>query len=389
MHELRQGSPCLQPSKAASPKSTLESGDQTTLVAMKYDPFVRGPHPVGVRSAVVEDASRGDRRLEVELWYPAADRHAGEDLSPQLQDRYTIFGSQQVTQAALRDAEAAPGNFPLIVFSHGMAGHRRQSTFFCTHLASHGYLVVSPDHGGNTIADLVALVLRVRAEGGQPDIEQLLESYVFDRPRDVEAVLDALASGALSSPTGYDKTRVGVAGHSFGGFTALVSAARDERVVSVLALAPAGGNGPLASAALRNELTLDFAGRPVASLYLALERDTLLPLSGIESLYQATPRPSVMFTLPDADHMHFCDRAEQSHEFFRSLPRYGLYGDLLAKLPRFAELVPEAHGHAFANALGVAHADATLKDIEPSRRFLSEAVAAFGERGIAIRRLSV
>jgi len=29
-------------------------------------------------------------------------------------------------------------------------GHRRQSTFFCTHLASHGYVVAAADHTGNT-----------------------------------------------------------------------------------------------------------------------------------------------------------------------------------------------------------------------------------------------
>jgi hypothetical protein len=87
--------------------------------------------------------------------------------------------------------------------------------------------------------------------------------------------------------------------------------------------------------------------------------------------------------------MHFCDRAEASHEFFRKMPKLGMYGDLMTKLPPFSELVPESHGHAFANALGVAHADATLKADQAARRFLGQhAVGAFAERGIIIRDLS-
>ncbi|GAC1658462.1 MAG: hypothetical protein NVS9B15_20210 [Acidobacteriaceae bacterium] len=38
------------------------------------------------------------------------------------------------------------GPFPLIVFSHSTGGGRRQSTFLCEHLASHGYVVAALDH---------------------------------------------------------------------------------------------------------------------------------------------------------------------------------------------------------------------------------------------------
>jgi dienelactone hydrolase len=352
---------------------------------MTYDPFSRGPHPVGVRTALLHDASRAGRRVDVELWYPAAASHAGKDISPQLQDRYSLFGSLNVSQDALREATPAAGSFPLLVFSHGMAGHRRQSTFYCTLLASHGYLVVSPDHGGSTLADLMSLAMRVRSHELPDDVESMLEGYVFDRPRDVTLILDALESGALAAPTPVDTARVGVTGHSFGGYTALVCAARDPRVATVMALAPAGGDGPLSSQALRRELTLDFAGRKVASLYLALGADTLLPLRGIEQLYARTPPPSRLFTLPHADHMHFCDRAESSHEFFRALPPLGVYGDLLRKIPPFAQLVPASHGQTFATALGLAHADATLKHDAAAEDFLARrAVSAFAERAIHI-----
>lgn len=352
---------------------------------MTYDPFQRGPYPAGVCSQVQHDVSRGDRAVELEVWYPAAAEHAGHDTAPAQQDRYSIFGAGLVAQDAVRDAAPAAGAFPLVVFSHGMAGHRRQSTFFCSHLASHGYVVVSPDHGGNTITDLIALALRVREHEIATNIEPLIQGYVSDRPRDVALILDGIESGTLATPARVDSSRIAISGHSFGGFTALVVAARDARVRAVLALAPAGGAGPLASPALSNALTLDFQGRTVDTLYLALERDTLLPLSGIRQLAARTPPPVRMFTLPAADHMHFCDRAEASHEFFRKMPRLGIFGALMATIPPFAELVPGEHGYAFANALGLAHLDASLRGDRAAEDFLAQhAVAAFAARGIAI-----
>ena len=44
-----------------------------------YDPFERGPFPVGVMTIQAEDRARG-RVFPCEIWYPADQRHAGEDL---------------------------------------------------------------------------------------------------------------------------------------------------------------------------------------------------------------------------------------------------------------------------------------------------------------------
>jgi dienelactone hydrolase len=351
---------------------------------MKYDPFARGQYPVGVRSLVFREQGR---ELPLELWYPSHARHVGQDLASETQDRYSVFGAHQVTQEAVRDAAPSAEAFPLVVFSHGMAGHRRQSTFYCTHLASHGYAVASADHGGSTIADLVAMAMRVRARELPPDLEPVLASYVAHRPADMNTVIEASATGNLAWPVTLDLAAgVGVTGHSFGGFTALVVAARNARVRALAALAPAGGEGPLASEVLSRELRLDLPAH-VATLYLGLERDSLLPLAGIEELFRRTTPPARMFSLPDADHMHFCDRAESAHEFFRNVPRFGLFADILHSLPAFSELVPAAHGYEFANALGLAHLDAALKGSGGAQAFLEGAVAAFRARGIAIREL--
>ncbi len=351
-----------------------------------YDPFRRGPFPVSVKSEDLVDVSRESRRVSLEVWLPAHARYAGFDLAKDTQDSYPIFGGHKVRQDAVRDAEAHADAFPLVVFSHGFAGHRRQSTFFCTHLASHGYVVVALDHGGNTLADMVQLVMGagvVNPQNLPKNIEELLGSYVFDRPRDVSFVLDAVADGKVRSvPAAVRVDAVGVSGHSFGGWTTLVVAGRDQRVRAALPLAPAGGPGHLSARALEEALKLDFGGR-VDTLYLALERDSLLPLAGIESLFQRTSEPARMFVLMNADHMHFCDRAERSHEFFRTMPQIGPMREIAKNLPPIAELVPGSHAYLFANGLGTAHMDAVLKGNAAAHAFLAaDPLAHLRELGV-------
>ena len=351
---------------------------------MTYDPFARGQYPVGVVTVQLDDRDRAGRPLEIEIWYPAAPSVRGQDLVRDTQDLYPVFGAHHVRQDAVRAAGPASGVFPLIAFSHGMAGHRRQSTFFCTHLASHGYVVVSPDHGGTTLSDLMMLAMRVGPEGVPSAVESFLTGYVDDRPSDIEAILRAVSTGTLGVPAAIDAQQIAVVGHSFGGFTALSVAGRHREVRAVIALAPAGGEGPLAADALTRALRLEYEGT-VDTLYLALGRDTLLPLPGIEALYRRTPEPARMFVLPNADHMHFCDRAESSHEFLRNLPKVGALGELVRRLPPFSELVAAEHGYDFARALGLAHVDAALRQHAEAKRFLAQgAVESFAERGITI-----
>jgi dienelactone hydrolase len=350
-----------------------------------YDPFLRGSHPVGVKSVTLVDRSREDRPVPLEIWYPADAAHQGRDLDPHYQDRYPVFGGQHAFQDALRDVAAAALAVPLVLFSHGFAGHRRQSTFFCTHLASHGYAVVAMDHVGNTLDDVVVLALGALKGERSLVLRDLLSGFVSSRPHDVSFVLDALSAGALSLPLSVDVQRVGMSGHSFGGFTTLVVSEHDERIVAALPLAPAGGPGYLSAPALSDALTLRFQGR-VETLYLALERDSLLPLDGILSLFRRTPEPVRMFVLDNADHMHFCDRVERSHEFFRSMPQLGPMRDIQQRLPPMSELAPGAHGHLFANGLGLAHFDAVLKRNPKARAFLDADVEALlRERGIGAR----
>ncbi len=111
-------------------------------------------------------------------------------------------------------------NAPLIVISHGLSGDRRGFVKIAQHLASHGFAVAALDHPGSDRRQLQDLLTGTAREIARP-------TEFADRPRDISFLLDELtrlsaANGPLASRL--DMNRIGVIGHSFGGYTALALA---------------------------------------------------------------------------------------------------------------------------------------------------------------------
>jgi dienelactone hydrolase len=360
----------------------------------EYDPFSRGPFAVGVRTFSLTDASR-DRTLPLELWYPATAAHAGEDLDPERQDEYQAFAAAPATkQAAVRDAEGRPGELPLILFSHGYGGERRQTTHFCTHLASHGYAVASMDHIGNTMADTFEAA---QSGGAVPDPADAIAKFVAARPLDAIFVLDSILDGAL--PFTIDAQRIGMTGHSFGGWTTLETAARDARIRATLPLAPAGGGGAMddetAPNPLKDDLSLDW-DRPVPTLFLVADLDTILPLPGMRDLIERTPAPCRAVALENSDHFHFCDAVEQAHDMFKTMAPLMIQAQAdpekamaaFSAMKSSGELCPGEHAYTMIQGLGLAHFDAYVRDVAAAADFLSPDLASIlAARGIASQTL--
>jgi predicted dienelactone hydrolase len=346
---------------------------------MVYDPFQRGPHPVGVVTRIVHDAER-DRRLPTEVWYPARASYRGRDLHAEHQDRFEVIpGFTAQAQHAVRDADPAEGRFPLVLFSHGFGSDRRQSSTSCTHWASHGYVVASPDHVGNTMMDMIQMALGGML-GGHGLAERMADVARL-RPRDLIHLVEPLcADDKLGGHI--EASRIGAAGHSFGGWTALVAAARDPRVAAVLGMAPVGGpGGPAIAEPLRTHLALDWSHR-VHTLYLAAERDSLLPVHGMQSLLARTPSPRSLVVLNNTDHMHFCDRPRQVHELFRATPQLRPL-ITVDQMPRFSELCPEEPARSAVRALGLAHWDAAIKQRDEAGDFLErDAISALSRHAM-------
>ncbi len=135
------------------------------------------------------------------------------------------------------DAPIAGGRYPIVVVSHGNGGRHLLYHSITTHLARNGYVVAMLEHAGNNRNDN-------SLEGTHANL--------VNRPKHLSLTIDAVvADTELGACVTAD--RVGVIGHSIGGYTALavaggapwserrerVKAVRDRRVRALVLLAPA------------------------------------------------------------------------------------------------------------------------------------------------------
>lgn len=266
------------------------------------------------------------------------------------------------------------GKHPPLLFSHYSGGNRRTSTFLLKHLASHGYVVAAMDH-----SEVVAPELK-RPDGESPaERARRIDAIIASRVPDLRFLLDQLLDRGRVD---LDASRIGLIGHSFGGWTVLAATEADPRVRSVVALAP-GGSSYVRPGIL--PLTLDFAwGRDVPTLYLAAEFDVPVPLAGVQEVFERTPASKRMFFLRKADHQHFVDDVEAEHEAARTMPFPPDAAWIQAAMRPMTELCSAEQAHLFVRALALAHLDATLKDSSAAERFLDGDVeAALEARGVS------
>jgi len=100
---------------------------------------------------------------------------------------------------------------PLVVLSHGLGADRASFAYLAQHLASYGFAVAALEHPGSNSAWLESLLNGDREAAIKP-------GEALERPRDVTFLLDRLARDYGQR---IDTQRVGIVGHSFGGYTAL------------------------------------------------------------------------------------------------------------------------------------------------------------------------
>jgi dienelactone hydrolase len=344
-----------------------------------YDSFVRGRFPVGVRTIRASDVTR-KRDFTIEIWYPAATQHAGKDLDPETQDRFTprLNGAEQ-RQTAFRDAAARPGFLPLIIFSHHSGGHRRTSTFLCTHLSSHGYVVAALDH-----SEVIAPELARRNDESEEQKSARWQAVIDSRVPDARFLLDYLLHPANRIlEVELDSFRIGIVGHSFGAWTALATPEIDSRIRAVVALAPGGTSNPRPGI-LPVKLTFQW-GHEVPALYLVAENDVPLPLAGMYELFERAPSPKQMVILRRADHLHFIDNVEQEHEAFRTMPMPAEVAQMQKEMRPITELCSGQQAHLWVRGLTLAHMDAFLSDRQEAKRFLAGDIEGeMAKRGVDV-----
>lgn len=289
------------------------------------NPEALGPYPVGVTTTLTVDPARqddyigGPRSLLTEIWYPAVDDAASQPparlieyhlgaTNPMIPALIQMAFGADLMKAdadfkgiAVRDARVRDGKFPLVIFSHGNGGMRSQNAFWCEHIASHGYIVVAPDHSGNCLMTLLDGKVT-------PYNQQGREQSAKDRPLDISFLIDwmtRLDAGGDSRFHGkLDLDHVAVAGHSFGAYTAAMVAEADDRVDAII---------PMAG------VSLEWGPHDTPLLmFLAVEDDTIGADGNkrMKEYYESAAGPKYLVTVPDAGHYSFT-------EMYRFNPNFG------------------------------------------------------------------
>lgn len=227
-------------------------------------PAPRGRYATGESAFRLVDDGRADpwvpgrpyRELMISVFYPAA--HTGgrpfthqfpaavaAAVGPAVEAGHKLPAGL-VDWAATRthsvlDAPMAPGRFPVVLYSPGAGDPRDWNVSLVEDLASRGFVVVTVDHTGEAPA---VRFPDGHVVGNGPLMAAWAQAYrngttlafftrLMDaRTADTELVLDRLASLPDRLTDGMDLHRIGMFGHSAGGFTAAAMMYRDPRITA-------------------------------------------------------------------------------------------------------------------------------------------------------------
>ena len=194
---------------------------------------------------------------------------------------YPAEGEADATITVTKEAPAADGVFPLVVFSHGVTGTGDVYLGRLKRWARKGYIVAAPTYP------------RTSGPGAE------IHDYV-NQPDDISFVIEELLLRAEEPDhllhDRLDGADVAVAGHSLGAITTVGAAyntcCRDERIDAAVTIA--GIELPFPDG------SYDWPDLPLLAIHGG--KDGTLPIGGSEALVAKAGAPSYFLRFPDAGH---------------------------------------------------------------------------------------
>jgi predicted dienelactone hydrolase len=309
----------------------------------------------------------------VEIFYPADEsarslpRHTFTVADGLSAPALLLVGAHHATHplpsTAVRDAKPHAGRFPLVLFSHGAGGFRLQSYPWLEQLASHGYVVATVEHPGDTFSDFVLL--------GRSAVELRLVVANLYRRDDVPFVLESMLADQ-DFGTQIDVARIGAFGHSHGAVSTVQLLRRDARVRAAVLHGPP--QCPI--------LDLPFLGTAVADLRVPIliqagDMDLTTTPAITDSAWGCFQRPKVRERYAHVGHFTFSIACRLPRPLLESASQRAGF-DLIADGCSEQNLsIADADREIGAHL--VAHFNVTLRDSPSSAKFLLQSWLKPGE----------
>lgn len=190
-------------------------------------------YPVGIRQMEFLDPAEGGRVLNLMMIYPAAPAAGAVPFKIFLATNLHLYKDAPIVSDGVKR--------PLILFSHGAGGNGSIYAWFGEYLAARGYLVAMVYHYRANTYDSSALYVRNR---------------IWQRPRDLSLDISHLLADPVWGAR-IDPGRIGVAGHSQGGFSALWIGGAEVDPGLFVEYQRGWKNNQMVPAYLREQMSLD------------------------------------------------------------------------------------------------------------------------------------
>ena len=232
------------------------------------------------------------KKTTIALWYPS-DTKEGKTS-------YWLWKGEAAENSKIRN-----GKYPLLIFSHGYGGSRYNQSYLAEFMARNGYIVAAIEYNDRSM------------------IQSLVE-----RPRVTSKALDFILSDSQIK-NNIDANKIGMLGHSVGGYTALAVAGGipdfskistsflkelyikykdydnhfyDKRVKAIAILAPG-------KTVVFNKKSLSKVTIPV--FIMEASRDELVDGNDLKKLASNLPKNPKYFVLKGAGHFAFLPESDE------------------------------------------------------------------------------
>lgn len=221
---------------------------------------IKGKYDAGYRDVMIGDKV-GDVPLRMSVFYPTNKRKGfkvgsnkpnrpfwapeGEDTVKGMFNKakfssnifkFLRYAEVDADEDAALDEDFKDKKVPVVIFSHGVRGHRNIASGLCREFASQGFAVYSLNHNDGTAASMFDDQKHETIHYMEEDMTDLplWRERIEERCEEVKRVLDHIHTHPkdIDNNIEFDLDRVVIVGHGFGGCTALLASQREERRIS-------------------------------------------------------------------------------------------------------------------------------------------------------------